>query len=91
MPNPCMRSQEPGSALAGKLCAHLRPKCHPLLFDSALNSPATVRLNLYQLMLLAAMKLHCQARAPLPNGVCGTGHADFAPALVHNTELAINR
>ena len=60
-----MLCQEPGKALSAKLCAHLRPKCHPLLFDSAINSPATVRLNIYQLVLLAAMKLHCQVRAPL--------------------------
>ncbi len=44
----------------GKLCAHVRPKCHPLLLDTSINSPATVRLNLFQIMLLAAMKLHCQ-------------------------------
>ncbi len=52
--------QEPGKALVGKLCAHVRPKCHPLLLDTSINSPATVRLNLFQIMLLAAMKLHCQ-------------------------------
>lgn len=56
--------QEPGKALLGKLCAHVRPKCHPLLLDTSINSPATVRLNLFQIMLLAAMKLHCQVRLP---------------------------
>lgn len=55
--------QEPGKALLSKLCAHVRPKCHPLLLDTSINSPATVRLNLFQIMLLAAMKLHCQVRA----------------------------
>lgn len=52
--------QEPGKALVAKLCAHLRPKCHHLLLDTSINSPATVRLNLYQMLLLAAMKFHCQ-------------------------------
>ena len=44
--------QGAGSQLAQKLCAHLRPKCHPLLLDASINSPATVRLNLYQVRLL---------------------------------------
>lgn len=56
----CVVVQEAGRALVGKLCAHVRPKCHPLLLDTSINSPATVRLNLFQISLLAAMKLHCQ-------------------------------
>ena len=62
--NQWIRWQEPGKALVGKLCAHVRPKCHPLLLDTSINSPATVRLNLFQIMLLAAMKLHCQVQRP---------------------------
>ena len=73
-----LHPQEPGRALAGKLCAHLRPKCHPLLFDGAINSPATVRLNMYQLMLLAAMKLHCQVGCSSPNAFA----ASFACTLL---------
>ena len=52
--------QEPGKALAAKLCAHLRPKCHALLLDASLSSAITVRRNIFQMALLAAMKLHCQ-------------------------------
>eukprot|EP00884_Botryococcus_braunii_P019344 jgi/Botrbrau1/6093/Bobra.177_1s0031.1 len=52
-------TQAPGRYLASKLCAHLRPKCHPVLLDSNINSHATVRLNLFQAFMLAAMKLHC--------------------------------
>lgn len=56
-------SQEPGKALAAKLCAHLRPKCHALLLDASMSSPITVRRNVFQMTLLAAMKLHCQVSA----------------------------
>ncbi|BDA46320.1 probable telomerase reverse transcriptase [Coccomyxa sp. Obi] len=63
-------TKEPGKALLGKLCAHVRPKCHPLLLDTSINSPATVRLNLFQIMLLAAMKLHCQVACI--SGGCGS-------------------
>ena len=52
--------QEPGKALAAKLCAHLRPKCHVLLLDASISSAAAVRRNIFQMALLAAMKLHCQ-------------------------------
>lgn len=52
--------QEPGKALAAKLCAHLRPKCHALLLDASISSALTVRRNVHQMVLLAAMKLHCQ-------------------------------
>ena len=38
--------------LAAKLRAYLRPKCHPLLLDGSINSPATVRLNVYQVLVL---------------------------------------
>ena len=52
--------QEPGKALAAKLCTHLRPKCHTLLLDASLSSAIAVRRNIFQMALLAAMKLHCQ-------------------------------
>ena len=52
--------QEPGKALAAKLCAHLRPKCHVLLLDASVSSAICVRRNIFQIALLAAMKLHCQ-------------------------------
>lgn len=41
--------------LAARLCHYLRPKIHPLLLDASINSPQTVRLNLYQVMRTAVM------------------------------------
>lgn len=38
----------PGAGLAARLPAYLRPKCAPILLDPALMSPATLRLNVYQ-------------------------------------------
>lgn len=40
--------QAPGKVLAAKLRAYLRPKCHPVLLDGTINTPMTVRLNIYQ-------------------------------------------
>nr|AAX19886.1 telomerase reverse transcriptase catalytic subunit [Doryanthes excelsa]AAX19887.1 telomerase reverse transcriptase catalytic subunit [Doryanthes excelsa] len=48
-----------GSLLKVKLCDYMRPKCHPIFYDSNINSPATVRLNAYQAFLLCAIKFHC--------------------------------
>ncbi|CAJ1958847.1 unnamed protein product [Sphenostylis stenocarpa] len=53
---------KPGINLKEKLCLFLRPKCHPLFFDSNINSAAVVRLNIYQVFLLCAMKFHCYIR-----------------------------
>ncbi|KAI9101444.1 hypothetical protein K1719_023926 [Acacia pycnantha] len=50
---------KPGLSLKEKLCAFLRPKCHPIFFDLNINSAAVVRLNVYQAFLLCAMKFHC--------------------------------
>ncbi|XP_043690892.1 telomerase reverse transcriptase-like [Telopea speciosissima] len=50
---------KPGRLLKAKLCAYMRPKCHPIFYDSNINSPAVVRLNIYQAFLLCAMKFHC--------------------------------
>ena len=36
-----------------RLCQYLRPKIHPLLLDATINSPQTVRLNIYQVRLPA--------------------------------------
>ncbi|XP_073010846.1 telomerase reverse transcriptase isoform X5 [Typha latifolia] len=49
----------PAYYLRRKLCDYMRPKCHPLLYDSNINSPSIVRLNAYQAFLLCAMKFHC--------------------------------
>ncbi|KAG6679659.1 hypothetical protein I3842_13G004200 [Carya illinoinensis] len=53
---------KPGRNLKEKLCGFIRPKCHPLFFDSNINSAAVVRLNMYQAFLLCAMKFHCYVR-----------------------------
>jgi len=51
--------RNPGLSLGSKLCHYLRPKITPLLLDQEINSPITVRINIYQAFLLAAMKVHC--------------------------------
>ncbi|KAL6981693.1 RNA-directed DNA polymerase [Sarracenia purpurea var. burkii] len=50
---------KPVRHLRAKLCDYLRPKCHPIFYDSNINSAAVVRLNIYQAFLLCAMKFHC--------------------------------
>nr|AAX21217.1 telomerase reverse transcriptase catalytic subunit [Scilla peruviana] len=50
-------------SLKAKLCDYMRPKCHPLFYDSNINSPQIVRLNAYQAFLLCAMKFHCYIRS----------------------------
>ncbi|KAG0480484.1 hypothetical protein HPP92_011342 [Vanilla planifolia] len=54
---------KPGRTLKKKLCDYMRPKCHPLFYDSNINSQAIVSLNAYQAFLLSAMKFHCYLRA----------------------------
>lgn len=49
-----------GENLNLKLKSYLRPKCHPIFYDSNINSPGVVRLNIYQVFLLCAMKFICQ-------------------------------
>ncbi|XP_068499017.1 telomerase reverse transcriptase isoform X2 [Phaseolus vulgaris] len=53
---------KPGINLKEKLRLFLRPKCHPIFFDSNINSAAVVRLNIFQVFLLCAMKFHCYIR-----------------------------
>ncbi|KAK3287868.1 hypothetical protein CYMTET_4646 [Cymbomonas tetramitiformis] len=48
-----------GETLPLKLCHYIRPKCYAMLFDGAINSSETVKLNIYQIFLLCGMKLHC--------------------------------
>ncbi|XP_049935766.1 telomerase reverse transcriptase isoform X2 [Nymphaea colorata] len=62
------RSPKPGHHLKAKLCDYMRPKCHALLYDSNINSPAVVRLNAYQAFLLCAMKFHCYVSS-MPSGM----------------------
>ncbi|AQL06523.1 Telomerase reverse transcriptase catalytic subunit variant [Zea mays] len=62
--------------LESKLCHYMRPKCHPIFFDSVINSPGTVRLNIYQNFLLCAMKFHCYFRSMPDPGI-------MKPELLH--------
>ncbi|KAI3445021.1 hypothetical protein Pfo_001686 [Paulownia fortunei] len=48
-----------GRQLKAKLRIYLRPKCHPIFYDSNINTPGVVRLNIYQVFLLCAMKFVC--------------------------------
>ncbi|KAK4414456.1 Telomerase reverse transcriptase [Sesamum alatum] len=48
-----------GCQLKAKLRHYLQPKCHPIFYDSNINSPGVVRLNIYQAFLLCAMKFFC--------------------------------
>eukprot|EP01137_Pigoraptor_chileana_P010168 Opistho-2@59380 len=45
----------------------LKPKCHALLLDPRLNSADTVRINIAEMLHIAAIKFHCHVRA-LPAG-----------------------
>jgi telomerase reverse transcriptase len=47
----------PGEGLARALRRFLQHRCQPLLLDGRLNSPRTVALNVFQLTLLAGLKL----------------------------------
>ncbi|KAL9175576.1 hypothetical protein ABFS82_02G119800 [Erythranthe guttata] len=53
------RQGKVGEQLKSKLRAHMSNKCHPLFYDSNVNSPGVVRLNIYQIFLLCAMKFVC--------------------------------
>jgi len=48
------RTQGGARQLSAKLKAYLRPKCYAVLLDPAVNTPATVRLNLFQARAAAA-------------------------------------
>jgi telomerase reverse transcriptase len=52
-------ARKPGLTLGSKICHYIRPKILPILLDQDINSKFTVRLNVYQIFLLGAMKLHC--------------------------------
>lgn len=51
--------RNPGASLSSKLCHYIRPKILSVLMDQEINSPLTIRINVYQIFLLGAMKLHC--------------------------------
>jgi telomerase reverse transcriptase len=57
---------DPYKHLGRKICAYLRPKAIPLLYDRSVNSPLTAKLNVYQNFLMAAVKTHCYVAATTP-------------------------
>lgn len=56
----------PGTCFAERAWTCFKPKLHPLLLDSRINSRKTVALNLYQAALLACLKLSSYASVILP-------------------------
>ncbi|KAL3653267.1 hypothetical protein CASFOL_002948 [Castilleja foliolosa] len=67
-----------GRQLKAKLRCYLRPKCHPIFYDSNINSPQVVRLNIYQVFLLCAMKFICYIK-------CLSILPSFSPNFYFNT------
>ena len=49
--------------LPERICGFLKPKCAAIFFDESINSKVTVRVNVYQLFLMAAMKTHSYVAA----------------------------
>ena len=49
----------PGKALRQKIKQFAQPKCIPLLLDSRINSLHVIRINVYHIFLLCAIKFHC--------------------------------
>eukprot|EP01018_Ginkgo_biloba_P000041 Gb_40457 [translate_table: standard] len=75
--------KNPGYHLMAKLCQFMRPKCHPIFYDSNINSPATVRLNAYQAFLLCAMKFHAYVSSMPSVGGCSPRY--FFQAIMKST------
>eukprot|EP00963_Diacronema_lutheri_P012874 scaffold2044_cov305-Pavlova_lutheri.AAC.24 len=84
-------TKRPGKMLATKLCSYMRPKCHAILFDRAINSPTTIRLNVYQLFMLSAMKFHCHvSRMPKPPNKCESMLVDTILLAIEYTFSLMN-
>jgi len=45
--------------LPERICGFIKPKCAALFYDESINSKITVRANVFQLFLMAAIKTHC--------------------------------
>jgi telomerase reverse transcriptase len=63
------RVRRQGSSLAIAMKTFVRPRCSPILFDSAINSRSVQRSNFYQLFVLAAVKTteHLRSSGMLAN------------------------
>ena len=44
--------------LPERICGFLKPKCAAIFYDESINGKLTVRVNVFQLFLMAAMKTH---------------------------------
>ena len=44
--------------LPDRICGFIKPKCAAIFYDESINSKVTVRANVFQLFLMAAMKTH---------------------------------
>ncbi len=68
-------ARKPGLALGSKICHYIRPKILAVLLDAEINSKLTVRLNIYQIFMLGAMKMHSFLTSlpepPVRGGPCG--------------------
>ena len=75
-------SSHPGQALREKLLFFIKPKCHPIYLDAVINSQFTIGLNIYHVMMLAAMKFHCFVRTFPPSGRVSTNPGFFFSVVV---------
>ncbi|XP_024531883.1 telomerase reverse transcriptase-like isoform X1 [Selaginella moellendorffii] len=64
-----MRCHKQGLNLVVKMFHFMRPKCHPVFYDSEINSASTISLNAYQAFLLCAMKFHAYLKCLRPFNV----------------------
>ena len=68
-------ARKPGIALGSKICHYIRPKILAVLLDAEINSNLTVRLNVHQIFMLGAMKMHSflasLPQPPVRGGPCG--------------------
>jgi telomerase reverse transcriptase len=66
--------------LPERICGFLKPKCAAIFFDESINGKVTVRVNVYQLFLMAAMKTHSYVAA-----------ASAIPGCEHISSLTLYR
>ena len=68
-------ARKPGLALGSKICHYIRPKILAVLLDNEINSKLTVRLNVHQIFMLGAMKMHSflasLPQPPIRGAPCG--------------------
>ena len=60
-------SAQPGTSLKNKLGFFMRVKCHPLLYDPAINTCLRVGINIFHIFMITAFKFHINVKALPPN------------------------